>query len=1207
MKKAIFFTESCGIDKENEFESCRGEGRISINTAFGFSLLGYECYIVGNWNITSPKKIWENVYITNKVNENEIYDIAFSWNIELLKNRNNYKYKILSGYADTPRFLKMIKKENLDIILTCNIPCMMHDPTHFNYKNTQYLPALYPIPSINIGFLQYKFEPNLPELKVMLYHSSWESTIPRSQYYIHKQQLILDILNQRYKTNLYILVSNEKVSKECSQIYNLTNCNKVHYVNNEKIRYDDIINLILNVDLCLSVGGNSVPGPIIPDILSLGKPMIYVVEGFPSTTEFNNSDLCKCAEYSIISSETDDISIRKIETSLSDLETSFNCYRKSLEDYDFKNWKKYVENFLIKNCEHGANMNDKINNNDKISNNAKINNNDRTNDNNIEIIGITTCGTYPSWTSYTVASFYNHVDKIIVVNAGYDIENPESGAIHPLLRDHKQLKELDVDNKIIEYTPIQDDINRLFKTSCIKEKDEYGRSTSMTLATQLAYKSFTIPNSKNNWILKLDNDQILYQINRNQLTDIIKKYPNKTGFRFAQYADYTHDFEHLAGTSLPDEFTNDGALFYRANLNQSYGGQGSPSRINVDQYPIYNIRTSHMRRIAPPDVDKYEYFFKRYWYHTFGPNSINEHSYNRINGKKLTLSEISKIANDEALATINQNVIHINDIPKDERIPYFPPLVCRMTPLEYIKKEIDMTINKFGDRIDWEQHIDEIINNETEIYYGKEYNQEKLNKIKKYKKYGKLLDCGCHIGRWIEVFRENGYDYNGIDQSYKAIETAKKYKPDGKFAHNLLWNMSYYEEFDIVHTNAVLQHNTLEEQEKILPKIHKALKHDGILVITESTELKQTLTQRTYQGWIMFIEKHGFKFMESWHKNDVGLEDNYIFIKSEIPINNEKLDSETYIFNEKSNKNVTKEKLIELLKNNPSEQKNSNDINMLSVYDVETTLNKDKFNFKSNWNASLTIQGNTKKLSYPEIDITTNSSTLDNIPSLHNRIKMDKWWNSYLAIPNRVELNGHGADYSNLNDISSSGLVYYVEEFCNNVPVKQYPKVLDIGAGNGGETKLLIDKGYNVTGITLGIDNVKMAKELYNIDILNIDMNRLDFSINSFDAVMMIQTFEHFLSPFIACIELWRVLKINGLCYLDVPCPKDLPMWSINHTNLLYADQIINMFSMCGFNLTKQLSKKNEHRIRLIFKKLSISKIKNWKQLRYIHQLRNEA
>ncbi len=310
--------------------------------------------------------------------------------------------------------------------------------------------------------------------------------------------------------------------------------------------------------------------------------------------------------------------------------------------------------------------------------------------NNTEIIGISTCGTYPSWIDYTVASFYNCVDRVIVINAGYDINNPESDPIHRLEREHKLLEKIDVNNKIIEYTPTKSDIDKLFLFICANGRDEYGRSGNMTFATKIA-SNLPVITDKQRWILKLDSDQILYQINKEQLISLINDH-NKTGFRFAQYADYCHDFEHLPSNSLPDEFTNDGALFYKANSNQSYGGQGSPSHINVDQHPIYTIRTSHMRRVTPPNVDKYEHFFKRYWYHTFGPNSINEHQYNRTMGKKLMLNEISKIAHDEAISSINHIGVHINDIPKDDRIPYSPPLVCKMTPLEYIT--MGMTDNK---------------------------------------------------------------------------------------------------------------------------------------------------------------------------------------------------------------------------------------------------------------------------------------------------------------------------------------------------------------------------------------------------------------------------------------------------------------------------------------------------------------------------------
>lgn len=302
---------------------------------------------------------------------------------------------------------------------------------------------------------------------------------------------------------------------------------------------------------------------------------------------------------------------------------------------------------------------------------------------NIEIIGISTCGTYPSWIQHTIASFYNHVDKIVVVNAGYNINRPEDGAIYPLQREHKLIKQIDINNKIIEVNPTQSDIDNIFKTTCRKGKDEIGRSSNMTLATQTAYQ-IPNPENKQRWILKADSDQIWYKITRQQLENLIIQYPNKTGFRFAQYADFYHDFEHIG--SLPDEFTNDGSLFHISKQNQSYVGQGSPGNIKVNQHPIYEIRTSHMRRISSQGVEPYDYHFKRMWYHTFAPDSIMELDYNRKTGKHLTREQIIEISHKEAISILRQKGNHINDLPKDERIPYEPPLVCTLSPLEYIKK-----------------------------------------------------------------------------------------------------------------------------------------------------------------------------------------------------------------------------------------------------------------------------------------------------------------------------------------------------------------------------------------------------------------------------------------------------------------------------------------------------------------------------------------
>lgn len=306
----------------------------------------------------------------------------------------------------------------------------------------------------------------------------------------------------------------------------------------------------------------------------------------------------------------------------------------------------------------------------------------------IEIVGITTCGTYPSWVDYTIASFYNHVNKIIVVNAGYDIKHPEKGAIFPLEREHELIQDIDINHKIIEVNPNKEQIDKIFKTTCDIKKDEFGRSTNMTLATQMASRlpdlsNLSARNTIVRYILKLDSDQILYQITRDQLINLVYSYPSDV-LRFAQYADYLHNFEHIDGI-LPDEFTNDGALFYRSLPNQGYSGQGSPGYLRINQRPIYEIKTSHMRRINPPGVDPYEYHYKRLWYHTYGPNSIMEHEYNRKTGQKLTNEQIKEIAHNATVSTLQNKGIDIDITPFDERIPYKLPAVCEIGPLEYIK------------------------------------------------------------------------------------------------------------------------------------------------------------------------------------------------------------------------------------------------------------------------------------------------------------------------------------------------------------------------------------------------------------------------------------------------------------------------------------------------------------------------------------------
>ena len=178
-------------------------------------------------------------------------------------------------------------------------------------------------------------------------------------------------------------------------------------------------------------------------------------------------------------------------------------------------------------------------------------------------------------------------------------------------------------------------------------------------------------------------------------------------------------------------------------------------------------------------------------------------------------------------------------------------------------------------------------------------------------------------------------------------------------------------------------------------------------------------------------------------------------------------------------------------------------------------------------------------------------------PKLDLAFKFD----SYLAIQKKAETGGRGTDYEPVEQF-----LHYVEKNRKIMPPEEYPNILEIGAGAGSETKAFMDSGYKVTGITFGEDNIRYAKENYDIDLTEMDMHSLNFPEGFFDGIVCIHTFEHALAPNMVIGEMRYVLRDGGRVYIPVP---DVELKSIWHTNLLYPDQIVSMFKYWGFKEVK--------------------------------------
>lgn len=145
------------------------------------------------------------------------------------------------------------------------------------------------------------------------------------------------------------------------------------------------------------------------------------------------------------------------------------------------------------------------------------------------------------------------------------------------------------------------------------------------------------------------------------------------------------------------------------------------------------------------------------------------------------------------------------------------------------------------------------------------------------------------------------------------------------------------------------------------------------------------------------------------------------------------------------------------------------------------------------------------------------------------------------------------------------------------LPVNQFNKILDIGCGEGLESKILSDLGYDVTGIIWGEVNEKYARENYpNINFVNCDMHDLPFISNSFDAIFMNQVFEHLYAPFIFLLEAYCVLRDYGRIWIGLPHFKEIGDETANpdinfinhhHPNILCDNLFNQYFTKTGFKV----------------------------------------
>lgn len=157
--------------------------------------------------------------------------------------------------------------------------------------------------------------------------------------------------------------------------------------------------------------------------------------------------------------------------------------------------------------------------------------------------------------------------------------------------------------------------------------------------------------------------------------------------------------------------------------------------------------------------------------------------------------------------------------------------------------------------------------NKTIEYYNKnakDYFETTINGNMKlsYKKFleyipkkGYILDFGCGSGRDSKYFIENGYKIKAIDGSLELCLLAEKYM-NHKVIHMNFSELNDLNKYDGIWSCATILHLTKQEFIKVLKKMIRALKKDGIIYIS----FKDGIGEETKDGrYFMYYTENQFE------------------------------------------------------------------------------------------------------------------------------------------------------------------------------------------------------------------------------------------------------------------------------------------------------------------------------------------------------------
>jgi ubiquinone/menaquinone biosynthesis C-methylase UbiE len=128
---------------------------------------------------------------------------------------------------------------------------------------------------------------------------------------------------------------------------------------------------------------------------------------------------------------------------------------------------------------------------------------------------------------------------------------------------------------------------------------------------------------------------------------------------------------------------------------------------------------------------------------------------------------------------------------------------------------------------------------------------------------------------------------------------------------------------------------------------------------------------------------------------------------------------------------------------------------------------------------------------------------------------------------------------------------WIIQTFLPEVHGKQ---VLEVGVGGEGGVISNLSATNNVCGVDVSESAIRNCTKFgLNINLCDVNIDKLPFQDSSFDIVIALEVFEHFSNPQRALEEIRRVLRTGGSVLISIPTP-----WSYHWPRSFYPELIYN-------------------------------------------------